>query len=163
MEKIARFEKISEDQFALDAGPMVGKDTYADIKMPRRATKGSAGYDFYAPYDIELAPGEEMTVHTGIRARISEGWVLVLCPRSGLGFRYRMQLNNTLGIIDSDYYNAKNEGHIMARIFNDSRQGKTLSIKKGEGFMQGIFLPFGITEDDEASGERLGGFGSTTR
>ena len=109
MEKIARFEKISEDQFALDAGLMAGKDTYADIKMPRRATKGSAGYDFYAPYDIELAPGEEMTVHTGIRARISEGWVLVLCPRSGLGFRYRMQLNNTLGIIDSDYYNAKNE------------------------------------------------------
>ncbi len=161
--RVASLERISESQFLKDTASSGINAQYSDILMPKRATEGSAGYDFYAPCDIELEPGEEITVPTGIRCRIDEGWVLVLCPRSGLGFRYRMQLNNTLGIIDADYYGAKNEGHIMVRIFNDSRQDKTLRIGRGEGFVQGIFLPFGITADDEAEGLREGGFGSTTR
>ena len=90
-------------------------------------------------------------------------WVLHLYPRSGLGFKYRLQLNNTVGIIDSDYFNSDNEGHIFAKITNDSNEGKTLKLQAGEGFMQGIFLEYGITEDDGADGVRNGGFGSTTK
>ena len=89
-------------------------------------------------------------------------WVLKLYPRSGLGFKYRLQLNNTVGIIDSDYYYSDNEGHIMAKITNDSNEGKVAHLKEGEGFIQGIFLEYGITVDDDADGVRNGGFGSTT-
>ncbi|HIV12212.1 MAG TPA: deoxyuridine 5'-triphosphate nucleotidohydrolase, partial [Candidatus Pullilachnospira stercoravium] len=93
---------------------------------------------------------------------MEENWVLHLYPRSGLGFKYRLQLNNTVGIIDSDYFHSDNEGHIFAKITNDSREGKTVELKAGEGFMQGIFLEYGITEDDCAMEKRNGGFGSTT-
>lgn len=74
-----------------------------------------------------------------------------------------MQLNNTVGIIDSDYFGADNEGHIMAKITNDTNEGKTIEIESGKGFMQGIFVEYGITEDDDADGIRTGGFGSTTK
>ena len=93
---------------------------------------------------------------------IEDGWVLSLYPRSGLGFRHRLQLDNTVGIIDSDYVEAKNEGHILIKMTSDDHKGKTLSVAAGDGFAQGIFLPFGITVDDEADGERTGCFGSTT-
>ncbi len=102
-----------------------------------------------------------MTIPTGIRARMEEGWVLCLFPRSGQGFRYRLQLDNTVGVIDSDYYGSRNEGHILVKLTNDSREKKTLTLRAGEGFLQGIFLPFGVTEDDMAEGARNGGFGST--
>mgnify|MGYP002514300071 CR=1 FL=1 len=92
-----------------------------------------------------------------------EDYVLCLYPRSGLGFKYRLQLNNTVGIIDSDYYYSDNEGHILIKITNDSNEGRILSLNAGDGFAQGVFLPFGITEDDDASGIRNGGFGSTTK
>ena len=95
--------------------------------------------------------------------KIDEGWVLSLYPRSGLGFKYRLQLDNTVGIIDGDYYYSDNEGHIFAKITNDSRNEKTVEIPAGTGFMQGIFTEFGITVDDEADGVRNGGFGSTTK
>ena len=84
-------------------------------------------------------------------------------PRSGLGFKFRLQLNNTVGIIDSDYYYSDNEGHIFIKLTNDSNEGKTMQLAKGNGFAQGIFLPFGITEDDGVTEVRNGGFGSTTK
>ena len=158
MQKIAKFYKVSEKQFIADWCAETGcsvseaKAAYQKIRLPRRATVDSAGYDFFAP---EAFP-------TGIRAEIAEGWVLQIFPRSGLGFKYRLQMDNTVGIIDSDYFSAKNEGHIFIKMTNCNRQGKTLSIGAGEGFAQGIFLPFGITEDDDADGQRQGGFGSTT-
>lgn len=96
---------------------------YQDIRLPQRATRGSAGYDFYAPMEIILAPGEGIKVPTGIRAEMDEGWVLTCYPRSGLGFKYRMQLDNTVGVIDSDYFYSDNEGHILAKITNDSQEG----------------------------------------
>ena len=136
---------------------------YKSIKLPGRATVGSAGYDFYAPTDIAIAPGHELLIPTGIRVKIEEGYVLMLFPRSSLGFKYRFQLDNTVGIIDSDYYHADNEGHILCKVINDSREKKTVEIKAKTGFVQGVFLPFGITEDDDATEERMGGFGSTTR
>ncbi len=138
------------------------QNMYAEIRLPKRATKGSAGYDFYAPFDFRLAPGETIKIPTGVRVRMDEDWVLHIYPRSGLGFKYRLQLNNTVGIIDSDYYNSDNEGHIFIKLTNDSNEGKILEVAKGSGFAQGIFLEYGITVDDETEGVRNGGFGSTT-
>ena len=139
------------------------KEIYDNIKLPKRATKGSAGYDFFAPVQIELKPNETIKIPTGIRVEILEDWVLKLYPRSGLGFKYRLQLNNTVGIIDSDYYYSDNEGHIFAKITNDSNENRTVNINAGEGFMQGIFIQYGITLDDDVTELRNGGFGSTTK
>lgn len=164
MEKIANFYKVSCEQFDKDWKDTFPKleNPYGFIKIPARATVGSAGYDFYSPLDFELKPGETIKIPTGIKAQMNDGWVLMIFPRSGLGFKYRLQLNNTVGIIDSDYIGSDNEGHIFIKITNDSNENKTLSVKKGEGFAQGIFLPFGITADDDVSSKRNGGFGSTT-
>ena len=136
---------------------------YESIRLPRRATSGSAGYDFFAPEGFTLKPGEGTKILTGIRARMDEGWVLKLYPRSGLGFKFRMQFNNTVGIIDSDYYGSDNEGHIQAKITNDSREGKIMEVAAGTGFAQGIFVEYGITVDDDVTDVRNGGFGSTTK
>jgi dUTP pyrophosphatase len=168
MKKIAQFEKVSYSEFikGLDSKILTEeqiKDMYDSLPLPKRATKGSAGYDFFAPFDIVLAPGETIKVPTGIRAKMEDEWVLKLYPRSGLGFKYRLQLNNTVGIIDSDYYYSDNEGHIFAKITNDSNEGKTVTINKGDGFMQGIFIEYGITIDDDTTQIRNGGFGSTTK
>ena len=170
MIRIAKFHKVSVEQF-IDA--MKGdfpeyneqdlQDMYEAIKLPARATRGSAGYDFFSPFAFSLKPGQTIKVPTGIRAQMEEEFVLKLYPRSGLGFKYRLQLNNTVGIIDSDYFYSDNEGHIMAKITNDSREDKTVEITEGMGFMQGIFLEYGITVDDDASEIRNGGFGSTTK
>lgn len=166
MNRVAKFHKVSESRFLDDYKDKFGTEALAEcfenIKLPKRATVGSAGYDFFAPFDFTLAPGEEITIPTGIRAEIAKGYVLMIYPRSGLGFKFKLRLNNTVGIIDSDYFYSDNEGHIMIRMTNCS-ENKTLSVDKGNGFAQGIFMPFGITEDDDASGIRNGGFGSTTK
>lgn len=163
MKRIAKFEKVSQKQFLEGCERPDAGEIYGNIRLPHRATAGSAGYDFYAPYDVKLVPGETAKIPTGIRALIEPGWVLKLYPRSGLGFKYRLQLNNTVGIIDSDYSDSDNEGHIFIKITNDSNEGKTLDIPAGTGFAQGIFVEYGITVDDDADGVRNGGFGSTTK
>lgn len=167
MQRVAKFYKVSLKQFQEGwqdtFGQAAEKNVYDTIKLPMRATVGSAGYDFYSPLTFSLAPGETIKIPTGIRVEIQEGWVLQCYPRSGLGFKYRLQLNNTVGIIDSDYFYSDNEGHIFAKITNDSREGKTLTVEAGQGFMQGIFMPFGITVDDDVTTIRNGGFGSTTK
>jgi len=162
MKRIAKFEKVSFGQFRKGYSGENAEEVYNALKLPKRATSGSAGYDFFAPFDIELKPGETLKVPTGIRVKIAEGWLLSLYPRSGLGFKFRLRLDNTVGIIDSDYYFSDNEGHIFAKITNESNDGKTVVIAAGTGFMQGIFTEYGITEDDIADGIRNGGFGSTT-
>jgi len=102
-------------------------------------------------------------IPTGIRAKMEDGWVLQIFPRSGLGFKHRIQLDNTVGIIDADYYGSSNEGHIMIKLSCDAHEeGHCVSLSAGDGFAQGIFLLFGITADDDASGIRNGGFGSTS-
>ena len=169
MQQIAQFFKVSEEQFVRDwctatrRSADKAKKVYQNIQLPRRATKGSAGYDFFAPESFTLVPHETILIPTGIRVMIEDGWVLKIYPRSGLGFKYRLQLNNTVGIIDSDYSRSDNEGHIFIKVTNDSNEGKTLSIPAGTGFAQGIFVEYGITVDDDASGVRNGGFGSTTK
>ena len=170
MQRIAKFEKVSKDLYLKvmeEEYPQFSKEEaesiYDKIILPKRATKGSAGYDFFAPFSFTLKPGETIKVPTGIRVKMEENWVLKLYPRSGLGFKYRLQLNNTVGIIDSDYYFSDNEGHIFSKITNDSNEEKTVTVEAGSGFMQGIFLEYGITVDDAAEGIRNGGFGSTTK
>lgn len=170
MKRIAQFYKVSFEQFKSGFEDCLGKrkqgeieEIYKNLKLPRRATAGSAGYDFFSPVDIMLKPNETIKIPTGIRARMDDGWVLKCYPRSGLGFKFRLQLNNTVGIIDSDYFNSDNEGHIFAKITNDTNEDKTIKIEANTGFMQGIFVEYGITVDDDAVQVRNGGFGSTSR
>lgn len=156
------FEKVSENQFneSMKDNPNIAD--YSSIKIPRRATYESAGYDFYTPFSFTLQPGESVKIPTGIRILI-EGVdaFLALFPRSGLGSKYRLQLNNTVGIIDKDYYYSSNEGHIYTTITNDGN--KTLSVSKGEAYCQGIIIPFIKTLDDDRYKKviRDGGMGST--
>lgn len=169
MQKIAKFELVSQQQFVADyidtfaVNPAKALEVYNSLTLPKRATVGSAGYDFIAPIDFTLAPGATIKIPTGIRVRINDGWFLGIYPRSGLGFKFRLQLNNTVGIIDSDYYDSANEGHIFIKITNDSNEDKTLNVAQGQGFAQGIFTQFGIVEDDDVATLRDGGMGSTDR
>ncbi len=165
---VASFEKISRQCFLEDIRKVFPDiqdpdRIYDEIRLPRRATVGSAGYDFFTTVSIHLLPQQTILIPTGIRALIDPGYVLLLFPRSSLGFKYRFQLDNSVGVIDSDYAFAENEGHIFLRMTNDSLTGKILDIERNEAVAQGIFLPFGITSDDDATGIRHGGFGSTNR
>jgi len=170
MKRIAQFEKVSLEQFEKDwinefpnTSPNLVQQIYNKIKLPTRATTESAGYDFKAPIYLLLYPNDTIKIPTGIRVKIESGWVLKCYPRSGLGFKYRLQLNNTVGIIDGDYFYSDNEGHIFSKITNDSNEDKIITINQGDGFMQGIFVEYGITYDDDATDIRNGGFGSTTK
>lgn len=170
MLRIAKFEKVSPQRFISDWIATFPQQTieqavmaYEHIQPPRRATSGSAGYDFFAPVGFELPAGGSIKMPTGVRALIEDGWVLTLYPRSGLGFKFRFQLDNTVGVIDSDYAHSDNEGHIFLRMTNDSREGKALRVPAGTAFAQGVFLPYGITVDDDVHTVRNGGLGSTTR
>lgn len=170
MKRIAKFHKVSLEQFCEGWVDTFGgtseeelQKIYDNLQLPCRATAGSAGYDFYVPTDITILPGETVKIPTGIRVEMEENWVLKCYPRSGLGFKFRLQLNNTVGIIDSDYFYSDNEGHIFAKLTNDTKEGKTVELKAGNGFMQGIFVEYGITVDDDVQTARNGGFGSTTK
>lgn len=171
---IAKFEKVSFEQFKKDWSetfnymPVKWEDEiikviYDNIKLPQRATSGSAGYDFFCPISIEIPYDESIAIPTGIRCKIKDGWVLTAYPRSGLGFKFGLKLANTVGVIDSDYYGAKNEGHIFVKLVNDSTLGKNqqFQINAGAAMFQGIFLPYGIVEDDNTEATREGSFGST--
>ncbi|MBQ1546462.1 MAG: deoxyuridine 5'-triphosphate nucleotidohydrolase [Clostridia bacterium] len=168
MNSIAAFEKVGYNVF-LDwckkegMGSENAKAVYDSIKLPRRATVGSAGYDFFSPFNITVEAGGSVVIPTGIRCHMDEGWVLMLFPRSGLGFKTGMHLANTVGIIDADYYYSDNEGHILVKIVNDSSLAANLTLQSGGAFCQGIFLPFGIAEGDDTSEIRNGGFGSSGR
>lgn len=174
---IARFEKVSYKEFEKSIDSFVKElynnglqipegisnyeNIYNNIKLPARATTGSAGYDFFAPFDFNISKSS-ITIPTGIRCVIDDGWFLACYPRSGLGFKYRAQLDNSVGIIDSDYYYSDNEGHIKIKMHLDvnSTENKVL-IQSGKGFIQGIFSIYGLTVDDNAKETRNGGFGST--
>ena len=179
-----RFEKVSFEQFlsavrdCIDEHGMIDfgiapteellneriKEIWENIKLPKRATKGSAGYDFFAPFDLKFPVGMEVRFPTGIRVLMETDDVLKLFPRSGFGFKYRFQLNNTIGVIDSDYYYSDNEGHMFAKMICDSRRLDVteMTVKSGEAYMQGIFEKYLVTDDDDTDGVRNGGLGSTT-
>lgn len=157
MQRIAQFFKVSEKEYLKSSS----KDAYEKIVLPKRATSGSAGYDFFAPEEFSLEPGQTIKVATGVRVKIEDGWVLKIYPRSSLGFKYRLRLDNTVGIIDSDYFYADNEGHIFIKITNCGNV--SLVVEQGKAFAQGIFLEYGITVDDNCSVTRTGGIGSTDK
>ena len=186
MTRVAEFERVSYMQFCTAVKDVFGishaeehvgldeqdlcvgnteqklSEAFEAVQRPVRATIGSAGYDIISPFSFELEPGQTAKIPTGLRCRFEQPcWMLAIFPRSSLGFKYRAQLDNTVGIIDSDYYYADNEGHIFVKITNDSRSGKVLRVNKGDRFIQGIFLPYAITLSDNADGERTGGMGST--
>lgn len=152
-----KFEIISEKQYLNDL-----KDVceYTDLVIPTRSTKNSAGYDFKSPISFTLSPNESKKVPTGIKACMNENEFLAIFVRSSMGFKYNVRLCNQVGIVDSDYYNNQdNEGHIFIKIQNEG--DKEITINKGDRFAQGIFMNFLVTDDDMASGDRTGGFGST--
>lgn len=183
METVAKFEKVSFEQFRKDFidtfephyKDMTDKEKesfnntiaeiYTNIELPNRATKGSAGYDLKSPLALKIPFGTNKKIPTGIKCNIKDGWVLTIVPRSSFGFKYGINLTNTIGIIDSDYYNnINNEGHIFVKLSNtDNSFNKELWINQNESFCQGIFLPFGITEDDKTDSKRVGGIGSTSK
>ena len=178
MNKIARFEKVSFDQFKKDFIDCFSKDKDKDcydegyirsiynmIKLPQRSTKHSAGFDFYSPISFTLPYRENIKIPTGIKVHMEEGWVLIELIRSSIGFKYGVSLSNGTGVIDKDYYNNRmNEGHIFIKLSNNDKTfKKSLNVYNGDAFCQGIFLPFGITVDDTAINIREGGIGSTSR
>ena len=142
MRTAAKFEKVSYKVYAPDGS----REIYDGIKLPRRATAKSAGYDFFAPKDLNFAPHETVTVATGVRALMPNDSCLMIFPRSG--------------IIDADYSDSDNEGHIYVRLSNES--DTPLHIDAGQAFAQGIFVRYLLTEDDDVTEQRNGGLGSTT-
>lgn len=179
IQRMARFEKVSYEQFKkdwLDAFPqryndfdedvldVIIKNIYDSIKLPKRATNGSMGYDLFSPCNLMIPVDKSVKIPTGIKCYIEEGWGLQVYPRSSFGFKYGAHLANTVGIIDRDYYNNKNnEGHIFIKLVNDSELANLIDIKTGDAFCQGIFTPYGITYDDDVATERVGGIGSTSK
>lgn len=161
-----KFEKISYEQFKKDFEKLFKdqpeefiKDLYENIKLPTRGTTGAAGYDFSSP--IACCLDEECStvlIPTGVRVQMPQDIVLKMYPRSGLGFKTGVRLANTVGIIDSDYYYSDNEGHIMIKLV---RGFSNLLIMPGDRIAQGIFEQYFITEDDNTTATRNGGFGST--
>lgn len=167
--QLDKMGKLNNPEFPADAlfnditeKKMSAESIYEGIRLPARATAGSAGYDIYTPFEFNLEPDETIKIPTGIRVKISEGWFLAIFPRSGLGFKYSLMLNNTVGIIDSDYYGSSNEGHIFVKLTNCNHEKRTVYLNQNDAFCQGIFLPFGITDDDRCNGIRNGGLGSTS-
>lgn len=163
-----KFEKVSVNQFINDVkscAPGLNDSDYElmynALKLPKRATTGSAGYDFFAPFSFQLKAGESIKIPTGIRGQLDIDKFLAIYPRSGLGFKYKLQLWNGVAIIDSDYYNSDNEGHIFIKLYNDSPEGKTLLVEQGDAFAQGIIQQFYKVDGDNVNTIRKGGIGST--
>lgn len=183
--KMSQFHKVSYEQFRKDwldtfyadkqdyIDPVTKevdiqinaaiRETYDGIQLPTRSTMMSAGYDFHMPMGFTLKAGKSIKIPTGIRCEMYDGWVLTIHPRSSLGFKYGLHMANTTGIVDGDYYESDNEGHIFCELVNDSSLAKNIPFNKGDKFCQGIFVPFGITLDDDVTEKRTGGMGSTGR
>ena len=136
-----------------------------EFKLPERSTANSAGYDFYAIEDIIVRPMSDSStkpycIKTGVKAFMAADMCLQLYPRSSWPSKLGLVMANSVGIIDSDYFdNEDNEGEIGFLVYNLTRSD--ITIKKGERLGQGIFTKFYLTDSDDARGTRIGGFGST--
>lgn len=151
-----KFERISREVFLRD----IPLGDYDELVLPKRSTKYSAGYDFYSPISFTLNPGERKVIPTGIKVCMNDNEFLAIYIRSSLGFKWDIRMCNQVGIIDADYYvNSENEGHIFVCLKNEGNSAVT--INKGDRFVQGIFTPYLITDDDTVTGIREGGIGST--
>lgn len=164
-----KFEKVSLKQFKTDWINLFPEDEnneeyinniYDNIILPKRATIKSAGYDFYIPMETIFSISGHITIPTGIRCYdMPKNNVLMIYPRSGLGTKYGLILANSTAIIDADYADSDNEGHIFIKMFNSGEQEVTLD--QGKAFCQGILMNYNITENDSSNNIRNGGLGST--
>jgi dUTP pyrophosphatase len=133
------------------------------IRLPKRKTGSSAGYDLEAAENITISPMELGKIPTGLKAYMLPDEVLNIYVRSSLFPTKKCMLANSVGVVDADYYNNPgNEGHIILTLFNVSNAPVTFV--KGERFAQGVFQKYLKTDDDEPSDAlRVGGYGSTGR
>ena len=169
MRKVAKFEKVSWGQFQKDyvdtfgEGKTINMDDvrkiYDDIKLPCRKTRFSAGHDISIPFNITLPSKEKLMIPTGVRCKMDTDYVMIIAPRSSLGIKQGLRISNTIPVIDSDYYDADNEGHIFVSVINDGKE--PIKFKAGDNIVQALFVPYGIAEDDVVTAERTGGIGST--
>lgn len=167
MNKVARFEKVTFEQFKKDFMDKFGDhysnddilQIYQNIKIPKRATKGSAGHDISIPFSISVAATDTLMIPTGLRCEMKNDYVMLVFPRSSLGIKIGIQLVNQTGVIDSDYAHADNEGHIFVCLKNTS--SKVVHFEKGQNVVQAVFIPFGVADKEEVTEERTGGIGST--
>lgn len=170
MNRVAQFEKVSWNQFQKDYVDTFGegktidmndvKEIYDNIKLPCRKTKYSAGHDISIPFDITLASKEKLMIPTGIRCKMNSDHVMIITPRSSLGIKKGLRIANTIPVIDSDYYDADNEGHIFISIINDGRD--VIKFKSGDNIVQALFVPYGVADNEYVATKRVGGIGSTT-
>ena len=155
-----KFCVISNKQFNIDFNGIDAR--YDDIVIPKRNTMYSAGYDFYIPYDLTIKSGEIVKIPTGIKVMLNSDEFLGIYIRSSLGFKYNLRMCNQVGIIESDYYNNRdNEGHMWVCLQNHG--DKEYIINKGDAYAQGIFVKFLTTDDDNVKTLRTGGIGSTNK
>lgn len=165
-----KFEKVSRETFVNSLKSFsdgreiyeehVANIAYDNIILPKRSTTGSAGYDFYFPYDVTIPAHGTVIIPSGIKVELDKDKVLMIAPRSSFGIKHRMTLTNTQAYIDSDYYNNEsNEGHILIAITSENDKG--VDFKAGEKFAQGIIIQYFTTEDDNTNTVRTGGIGST--
>lgn len=167
-----RFEKVSYEAFMKDLtrhgfGWMPEdekKKAWEEIKLPERKTKYSAGYDIVAPINFHILPHGKVVVPSGIKVYFApdemKSWHLCLYIRSSIGIRKGVVMSNQTGIIDSDYFgNKDNEGDMLISLTNT--EDHVVKFRAGERVLQGVFEIHGIVPHDNASGERIGGVGST--
>ncbi len=134
------------------------KHPNVEIKLPQRATAGSMGYDFYSPASYTVKPGDIVKIWTDVKVRMNPGEGFLINIRSSMGARWALVTEQ--GWLDYDYCdNPSNDGNagIFLRNISDTEQ----YIKQGEKVAQGMFIQYLITDDDNATAERTGGFGST--
>lgn len=167
---MSHFEKVSFERWKADCG-IKGlpdkelREWYDAIKLPAQATASSAGCDFYMPFNLNFEAGSSFRIATGVRWVTDPGTdggrdrVLLILPRSGLGFRYGIRLSNTVGVIDADYCDSDNEGHIIVSLENPS--DTAVQLPQGSPFVQGIVVKYELPEGAESETRRNGGFGST--
>ena len=156
------FEKISQKQWDNDFSNILEMHQvdYPKHQLPKRGSKNSAGYDFFSPINEIIPAHGTVKIPTGIKAYMQPDEVLMIYPRSSIGFKTNIRLSNTTGVIDSDYYNnPDNEGHMWIKFYNPTDEEYHIYI--GDKIAQGIFTKFLVTDDDNADQERTGGLGST--
>lgn len=166
---VAKFEKVSLEQFKKDMIDTFGdmyseediKEIYNSIELPVRATKFSAGHDIKIPFKNSIPSNCTLKIPTGIRCKIDYDYVMLISPRSSLGIKKGLFILNTIPVIDADYYNAKNEGHIFICIKNNGNE--LLKLEQNESITQAIFVPYGVADDKDVLTEREGGIGSTSK
>ena len=172
MNKVAEFKKVSLIQWTQDIRCIKDsehrgmnrhhspKSLWYAIELPVRATKGSAGHDIKTPIGIVVKPQQQVIIPTGLRCEMSDDYVMFIAPRSSMGIKNHMFLSNTIGVIDSDYAHANNEGHIWLAVENHGTED--LVLPRGTAIAQAIFLPYGTADTEEILRKRNGGIGSTT-